>query len=137
VRRLKSTLFPSVAQTRKGAPVVSPVSLRRPAPGIRDGGPSDPRFFPEPPLALRRDPRVLLPFETLALLIHMHVRTLRAAAKTVDRPAPSRTDRRKSPSPIVLSGPPFSLTQVQLFEQRACRAELFFDRSLEFFRLLA
>jgi hypothetical protein len=33
--------------------------------------------------------------------------------------------------------PPFGLTDVQLFEERADRAELFLDRSLEFFRLLA
>jgi hypothetical protein len=33
--------------------------------------------------------------------------------------------------------PPFSPTDVQLFEERAGRPELFLDGSLEFFRLLA
>jgi hypothetical protein len=33
--------------------------------------------------------------------------------------------------------PPFGLTNVQLFEERAGHPELFLDRSLEFFRLLA
>jgi hypothetical protein len=33
--------------------------------------------------------------------------------------------------------PPFGLTDVQLFEERAGGAEPFLDRSLEFFRLLA
>lgn len=32
-------------------------------------------------LALRRDPQALLPLDTLALLIHVHVRTLHAAAR--------------------------------------------------------
>lgn len=32
-------------------------------------------------LALRRNPHVLLPLDTLALMIHVHVRTLHAAAK--------------------------------------------------------
>jgi hypothetical protein len=33
--------------------------------------------------------------------------------------------------------PPFGLTDPQLFEERAGRPELFLDRSLEIFRLLA
>jgi hypothetical protein len=33
--------------------------------------------------------------------------------------------------------PPFGLTDVQLFEERLGRPELFLDRSSEFFRLLA
>jgi hypothetical protein len=93
VRRLKSTLFRWAAQTRKGAPVVSPVSLRRLAPEIRDGGPSDPRFFPGPPLALGRDPHVLLPFETLALL---STSTCRRYARR-SRPSTGR----RHPGPIV------------------------------------
>jgi hypothetical protein len=38
-------------------------------------------------------------------------------------------------SPFVVHDPPFGLTDVQLFEERAGRPELFLDRSLEFFRL--
>jgi len=33
--------------------------------------------------------------------------------------------------------PPFGLTNMQLFEESAGRPQLFLDRSLEFFRLLA
>jgi hypothetical protein len=33
--------------------------------------------------------------------------------------------------------PPFGLTDLQLFDERASRPEIFLDGSLEFFRLLA
>ena len=33
--------------------------------------------------------------------------------------------------------PPFGLAEMQLFEERTGRVELFLDRSLEFLRLLA